>query len=407
MEDRDFGASSGTHPGASTVHEAVYLWQTNGDPYSSSLVHEVRAPRRATTTHRTVRSHMMPVRGKQSPLVIALYASLHTHVASFIWLLHIAAAVLLYRLVPLVRRLELLQQAKAVGGAQLDDNALSAIKATPIWLVSQAPNTVWSLLVAGLYLLNPYSIVALLHHGTVVIEHFFLLLAIERAAHGQVLLSSLALALAINQNPFLCLLIAQLLGGSIHFLARTVGARMLVEDQQPNIGVFWYFFTQMFSHYRAFFLALGPTILLTLTPGLVLQLRVLPPILMSALYGMITVFRPYPSFPDVVLVLVLACLPTGHLYVMRYIHASCIGILIGAVLCPVIWYAWVYVGAANPNFYYFATVVLNASLTLFVSDVCYAHLRRQQLLTSTEAATGYLEMAYQNISPIQTKTKRE
>ena len=42
--------------------------------------------------------------------------------------------------------------------------------------------------------------------------------------------------------------------------------------------------------------------------------RGLPPILMSALYGMITVFRPYPSFPDVVLVLVLACLPTGHLY---------------------------------------------------------------------------------------------
>jgi len=44
--------------------------------------------------------------------------------------------------------------------------------------------------------------------------------------------------------------------GSLQFLRKCYGFVLLVDNLQPNIGIFWYFLTEMFQSFRVFFLCL-------------------------------------------------------------------------------------------------------------------------------------------------------
>lgn len=71
-------------------------------------------------------------------------------------------------------------------------------------------------------------------------------------------------------------------------------------DLQPNIGLFWYFFTEMFEHFRTMFLItfqLNATVLY-LVP-LSIKLRKEPLLLATVLVSLTAVFRAYPSLGDV------------------------------------------------------------------------------------------------------------
>ena len=43
------------------------------------------------------------------------------------------------------------------------------------------------------------------------------------------------------------------MGDSWTFLESTVGFILAVPELTPNMGLFWYFFTEMFEHFRVFF----------------------------------------------------------------------------------------------------------------------------------------------------------
>lgn len=87
-----------------------------------------------------------------------------------------------------------------------------------------------------------------------------------------------------------------------------------VNDQQPNVGVFWYFFMEMFEHFRLLFLwsyQMNVTILY-LVP-LSIKFRKDPSLLAACFISVITIFKSYPSIGD--FALTLALLPSWkHLY---------------------------------------------------------------------------------------------
>ena len=45
------------------------------------------------------------------------------------------------------------------------------------------------------------------------------------------------------------------MGHSWNFVASTVGFILAVPELTPNMGLFWYFFTEMFEHFRMFFVS--------------------------------------------------------------------------------------------------------------------------------------------------------
>lgn len=88
--------------------------------------------------------------------------------------------------------------------------------------------------------------------------------------------------------------------GSWSFLWSTIGFILTVPDLRPNIGLYWYFFTEMFEHFRWLFIAsfqinVG---LLYIVP-LALRLRRDPMLLAFSYLAIAAIFKSYPCIGDV------------------------------------------------------------------------------------------------------------
>lgn len=94
--------------------------------------------------------------------------------------------------------------------------------------------------------------------------------------------------------------------------------RLTVPDLRPNIGLFWYFFTEMFEHFRMLFICAFQIncAFLYLVP-LTLRLHDEPMLLATSLTALMAIFKSYPSLGDVGFY--LALLPMWkHLFHCEY-----------------------------------------------------------------------------------------
>lgn len=88
--------------------------------------------------------------------------------------------------------------------------------------------------------------------------------------------------------------------GSWSFLWNTYGFILLVPDLHPNLGLYWYFLTEMFEHFRPLFIAsLQINVLLLYIVPLALRLRREPILLVFSYLSIITIFKSYPCIGDV------------------------------------------------------------------------------------------------------------
>ncbi|XP_044740730.1 phosphatidylinositol glycan anchor biosynthesis class U protein [Chrysoperla carnea] len=171
------------------------------------------------------------------------------------------------------------------------------------------------------------------------------------------------------------------ISGSWNFLNNTFGFILNVTDLRPNIGTTWYFFTEMFEHFRLLFiwsLQINVTILY-LVP-LSLKFRKDPLLLAFALTALTTIFRTYPSIGDVGFYLSL--LPTWkHLLpFMQQRFIICCIFLLTSVIGPVFWHLWIYSGAANANFYFGVTLAFTVAQIFVLTDMLFAYINRQYIL---------------------------
>ena len=99
--------------------------------------------------------------------------------------------------------------------------------------------------------------------------------------------------------------VSALLTGSWEFLDATYGVRLLLPDLTPNVGLWWYFFIEMFDSFREFFLGVFWLHVASYMPGLTIRLRKQPLFVATTLTGIFAVFTPYPSIADAALYLSL------------------------------------------------------------------------------------------------------
>jgi GPI transamidase subunit PIG-U. len=80
----------------------------------------------------------------------------------------------------------------------------------------------------------------------------------------------------------------------------TICFSLNVPDLRPNVGLFWYFFTEMFENFRLLFIYAFQinAALLYLVP-LTLRLHGEPMLLAASLTALMAVFKSYPSLGDV------------------------------------------------------------------------------------------------------------
>ncbi|KAK6620363.1 hypothetical protein RUM44_006764 [Polyplax serrata] len=167
------------------------------------------------------------------------------------------------------------------------------------------------------------------------------------------------------------------ISGSWKFIESTYGVILNVSDLTPNIGLFWYFFTEMFDHFRALFISalqINATVLY-LFP-LALHLRNEPIFLSFIIVALTAVFKSYPSLGDVGFYFSLLPIWKHLFFFMRQtFNITCL-LIITSALGPTVWHLWIYAGSANANFFFGVTLAFAIAQIFLITDLLFARKKR-------------------------------
>ncbi|CAN9259943.1 unnamed protein product [Alternaria alternata] len=271
--------------------------------------------------------------------------------------------------------------------------------------------------VAAGFLFNPFTVLTCIARSTSALTNLFILTAMAKASQGASFTFILSTAFASyfsmhpillfpplmvllydaktlksktapNVTPFITThtvgfagAIGALLTGSAllmdswDFLSATYGVRLLLPDLTPNVGLWWYFFIEMFDSFREFFLGVFWLHAASYMPGLTIRLHKQPLFVACCLTGVFAIFTPYPSIADGALYLSLVPM-FRHLFpLMRYTFLASASILYTSFLGPAFYHLWIYAGSGNANFFYAITLVWSLGLSIILGDSLYAALR--------------------------------
>ncbi|KAK3745783.1 hypothetical protein RRG08_030657 [Elysia crispata] len=278
------------------------------------------------------------------------------------------------------------------------------------------------LTIVGVHALNPFSIMTTLAASTAALTNLAVLIAFYNMILGNRFLSTLFLAVASYQSLYPIVFIVPvalhfykkscksppvsyttkesvysftetlsifglflgLLGGfsflaerSWDFVFSTYGFILSVPDLTPNIGVFWYFFTEMFEHFRTLFVCVFQLNAVIYTLPLAIKFTEKPFFLLYVLIFITSIFKSYPSYGDTALYFSL--LPLWS-HVFPYMRNTLVvgGMYIcSVVLAPILYHLWIFAGSANANFYFAITLVYSTAQIFLVTDIVFAYLRRE------------------------------
>ncbi|XP_074617969.1 phosphatidylinositol glycan anchor biosynthesis class U protein-like [Acropora palmata] len=371
------------------VQEGLSLVKNGVSPYTGDVVHE-------------------------TPLVLAVFLGLQQVSESLFPLFFVACDLLigcfLYKLAVLHCRM--------LQNEQENQLKFYAKSAKSILINQEGLNNI-PLLVSSIYLLNPYSIGSCVAQSTVVFTNFAISMTLLSAMKGSILLSMLGVSVGayhslypitllppvililfkvrcieceLNRKAvvfilsnigsfFMWILFLFVLSYQVFhswdFLTATHGFILQVSDLTPNMGLFWYFFTEMFEHFRMFFLWVFQLNAFFYCIPLTIKLRDNPTLLACVMCSVMAVMKSYPAFGDAALPFALLALWMHVFPYLRNTFLIACMLLCSSFLAPVFWHLWIYAGSANANFFFATTLAYSTGQILLTSDVLFAFLRRE------------------------------
>ncbi|KAF7314486.1 hypothetical protein MKEN_00921600 [Mycena kentingensis (nom. inval.)] len=300
-------------------------------------------------------------------------------------------------------------------------DAIGAWALVEIWRARQrAIQTSRDGLVAAAYLFNPYLFLPTLALSTCTFENTLGLLALMFAAKGAVSPALLAAAILLQLSLSSILLVAplvlllasspvsqlasprafarngkkvgllvaeytayasvlalasSLVSGGSAWIPQTWGANITLPDLTPNVGVWWYFFTEMFDHFRPFFLMVFSVHLIIYIAPVCIKFQYDPLYAAFILVGVLGTFKAYPTMADPGLFIsMFAIFPELFPY-LRHPIVSALLHLHAALLMPLFHHLWLGQGTANANFFYATTLVFACANGAALTDALWAGLR--------------------------------
>ncbi|TPX58888.1 hypothetical protein PhCBS80983_g02848 [Powellomyces hirtus] len=267
--------------------------------------------------------------------------------------------------------------------------------------------------IGAMYLLNPYSIITCLSQSTLLFTLIAIVGGIQYAIKGNRNASMLFIAVAAylsfypammmapailllstqTSRPvmqalksalplFLAFLVAllglsYLLVGTWDFLPSTYGVILSVPDLTPNIGLFWYFFIEMFEQFRPFFLCVFQIMVFIFVIPIALVFREHPLFVAYATTAIMAIFKSYPSVGDTALYLAFFTMHQELYKYMRNMFLVFNALFFASILGPLFHYLWVYAGSGNANFYFAITLVFGLAQIILLTDTGHALILRE------------------------------
>ncbi|KZT43597.1 PIG-U-domain-containing protein [Sistotremastrum suecicum HHB10207 ss-3] len=284
---------------------------------------------------------------------------------------------------------------------------------------TQARDRNRNFVLVAFYLLNPYQLLPSLARSTASIENALSLLASAFACSGKSSYALLALAflthlsmpavlltlpisLLILRGPHSSLatptafhswsklipliaeysiyvgilsITASSIAGGVHWSYKTWGAFLTLPDLTPNPGLWWYFFTEMFDHFRPFFLATFSIHMAIYVVPLSLKFQHDPLFAAYIILGIVGLLKPYPTLADAGLFLtLLGVFPEIYQYLRTPIVTALLH-LHSSLLLPLFHKLWLSQGTGNANFFYASTLVFALANGFAILDALQAGLR--------------------------------
>jgi phosphatidylinositol glycan class U len=282
------------------VQEGLFLYNHGLSPYDGGVFH-------------------------QAPLLLPLFSLLPDPTR------YPLVAVLLYTLVDLASAYALMQI--FASGQSYTTRFFKSPRESKRWSSSA---------VAAAYFFNPFVILTCLARSTNVFGNLFIIIATLKACRGAILGSAFALAIAsyMSLHPLMLLpplailcydswvlrrnnvhittlttfavrytlvfitAIAILFGlsyaliGDWSFISAVYASRLLLPDLTPNVGLWWYFFIEIFDSFRNFFLGVFWLHMISYSPALTIRFREQPLAAVVLLCGIFAIFQPYANVGD-------------------------------------------------------------------------------------------------------------
>ncbi|KAK9465040.1 GPI transamidase subunit PIG-U [Lipomyces arxii] len=263
-------------------------------------------------------------------------------------------------------------------------------------------------IITSIYVLNPLVIVTGLARSTAVLSNTILLGAIAYATTNTLLFSAIFLALASHINFYMCYLVPPMLvlwttmsnkyfstialtvyiavfgmlalggyymTGSWQYIQSSYGYILFFGDLVPNMGLWWYFFMEMFDFFRPLFTYVFQLYSLIYVLPITIRLHKQPLFAMTTILGITAISKPYPEMGDLAVYISLLSVFYYLFPNIRYVLLSAFVVLHSLVLAPSFYHLWIYLGSGNANFFYAITLVYTVGVSITIADSLRAMLR--------------------------------
>jgi len=156
------------------------------------------------------------------------------------------------------------------------------------------------------------------------------------------------------------------------------------EDLNPNLGMFWYLFIQMFGRFRQWFVIIMAGLPFTFVIPTIFRMHRYPIDITSILYFIWTIFKPTSTLVD--LVFSTSLLFMSPRTVARMSSPGIIAVLalpIPIALYIMDYWTWLVTGTGNANYMFFQCLAYSIFLAVIFTNFMSASVKREKALQLT------------------------
>ncbi|CAG99254.1 GPI-anchor transamidase subunit GAB1 [Kluyveromyces lactis] len=254
------------------------------------------------------------------------------------------------------------------------------------------------------YAVNPLVLLSCVSQSTCLFVNLSISTSLLFALSRQFSLSAICIALAGYLSPYAYLLLIPLAGicGSNSFglvvkctlvsivlqlisfklnndnwnyLTSTYWILITFSKIRPNLGLWWYFFIEMFEFFIPFFKSVFNIFVVSFIPPFTIRFNQQSFYAFVLCLGWITLTKSYPTLGDGGFFLSFIPFFKPIFGYLRYPVISTLLFIHAIILSPIFYYLWIGLGSGNSNFFYAISLVYALAISSVIVDLTWAMLR--------------------------------
>lgn len=159
------------------------------------------------------------------------------------------------------------------------------------------------------------------------------------------------------------------------------GTRISFNSVVPNMGLWWYFFVEMFQEFIPFFKSVFNLYSMGMIIPITLRFygRVHPLHCFILSMGWLILTKPYPTLGETgVFISLLPLFDLKGVSILKYMKYPMFTALLfihGVLLSPIFYHLWIDLGSGNSNFFYAISLVYGLAMGLLITDIMWGVIR--------------------------------